>query len=506
MILHTSQGEIHLCYADEKTILIYSEQEAAGFLLDFVPASPCFDYVHQVPCADTMRYLVNCFGQNVKYLVWAQEGEASLSQDWDGCVASNNQVVFSGGEKGLLAVIREVPTEWDQVLVTYDYERAHENLKKQFEDFHASMPSVPEDYEGAAKLASYVDWSSIVAGEGFLTRDAMYMSKNWMCNTWAWDHVFNAIALAYKNPKAAWDQLMLLFDLQDPTGRIPDSVNNFRIDWNYCKPPVHGWALSRMMKVMELSSEQMAEAYDKLEKWTNWWLNYRDHDQDGICEYTHGYDSGWDNATAFRQAPLVEVPDLQTYLILQMDTLAELAGKLGRKVEEQSWRERSEKMLKAMIVHCFQDGKPVAKESGSHQIIDSDSLILYIPVMLGERLPEEIRRNLLEVLRSDHFLTKYGYATENPQSPKYEADGYWLGPIWAPSTLLILDGLEACGERELAYKVAKRFCDMVRENGYAENFNALTGEGLRDLAYTWTPSVFLILAHDYLLESERGKL
>jgi len=39
---------------------------------------------------------------------------------------------------------------------------------------------------------------------------------------------------------------------------------------------------------------------------------------------------------------------------------------------------------------------------------------------------------------------------------------------------------------------------MVKEHGFAENFNAVTGEGMRDLAYTWTPSVFLTLAHDYL--------
>lgn len=95
------------------------------------------------------------------------------------------------------------------------------------------------------------------------------------------------------------------------------------------------------------------------------------------------------------------------------------------------------------------------------------------------------------------FLTPYGFATESPNSASYDSDGYWLGPIWAPSTILILDGLAACGEETFAYEVAERFCDLVTENGFAENFNALTGTGLRDLAYTWTPSVFLTLAHDY---------
>ena len=40
---------------------------------------------------------------------------------------------------------------------------------------------------------------------------------------------------------------------------------------------------------------------------------------------------------------------------------------------------------------------------------------------------------------------------------------------------------------------------MVRTSGFAENFDAVSGEGLRDRAYTWTASAFLAMAHEYLL-------
>ena len=85
-------------------------------------------------------------------------------------------------------------------------------------------------------------------------------------------------------------------------------------------------------------------------------------------------------------------------------------------------------------------------------------------------------------------------ATESPASPLYKNDGYWRGPIWAPSTLLLYDGLRACGRADLARRVAERFCRMCAKSGFAENYDALTGEGLRDRAYTWTASVFLVLA------------
>jgi putative isomerase len=83
---------------------------------------------------------------------------------------------------------------------------------------------------------------------------------------------------------------------------------------------------------------------------------------------------------------------------------------------------------------------------------------------------------------------------------QYEADGYWRGPIWAPSTHLLVDGLLACGERSLALEISRRFCDMAQHSGMAENYNALTGESLRDRAYTWTASVFLLLGHLLLKE------
>jgi hypothetical protein len=39
---------------------------------------------------------------------------------------------------------------------------------------------------------------------------------------------------------------------------------------------------------------------------------------------------------------------------------------------------------------------------------------------------------------------------------------------------------------------------MANHSGMAENYHALTGESLRDPAFTWTSSVFLLLAHELM--------
>lgn len=101
---------------------------------------------------------------------------------------------------------------------------------------------------------------------------------------------------------------------------------------------------------------------------------------------------------------------------------------------------------------------------------------------------------MLAKLRTGGFVTEWGLATETPESPLYEADGYWRGPIWAPTTLLVWDGLRRQGETALADEIARRFCRMASLNGLSENFDAMTGRGLRDPAFAWTSAAYLVLS------------
>lgn len=72
------------------------------------------------------------------------------------------------------------------------------------------------------------------------------------------------------------------------------------------------------------------------------------------------------------------------------------------------------------------------------------------------------------------WITAWGPAAEHPQSPLYEPDGYWRGPIWAPTTMLLWDGLLRQNRPELAADIARRFCYLCETSGMAENFDALT--------------------------------
>lgn len=122
------------------------------------------------------------------------------------------------------------------------------------------------------------------------------------------------------------------------------------------------------------------------------------------------------------------------------------------------------------------------------------NLIQFMPLLLGDRLPRDMVQKLLVRLTDGGFITEWGPATESPQSPYYEDGGYWRGPIWVPTTLLLWDGLRRQGEMELARTIAEKFCSLASKNGMAENFDARSGRGLRDRAFAWTSAAYMLLA------------
>ena len=164
------------------------------------------------------------------------------------------------------------------------------------------------------------------------------------------------------------------------------------------------------------------------------------------------------------------------------------------------WKKKATVTLDKMIKNLWDGEKFITRKINTFETNpDSKSLMSYLPLILGKRLPENIRTKMISDLKQKNYLlTDYGLASESPDSKLYEKEGYWRGPIWAPTTLIIVEGLNECGEEKLAKEIARKFCDMCNKSGFAENFNSLTGEPLRDPAYTWTTSTFMVLAHEYL--------
>jgi putative isomerase len=398
-------------------------------------------------------------------------------------------------DKGFDVALDNFVTTWVKPDERPDFDSCRQEVEQEYAAWQQGLPQAPAEYETTRDLAAYVNWSATLAPAGQLKRPTMLMSKMDMPNVYHWDHAFNAMAHSTHQPDLAWDQLMLFHDYKDEHGKPPSNMNRSRMGSTIFNPPVQGWALRRMWDANPgmFTPQRLVEAYDYLSNWTDWICNTCTWPGDVLPFYKHGFDSGWDNSSIFDKGVPVATPDLASHLILQMETLTDIAEALQRNKEKAAWQMRRDELLTALVDELWQEDRFVGKLKPSNTIVECQSLITCMPMELGRRLPKEIQQALVARLRQHQ--TEHGLATEVLDSPNYVEGGYWRGPIWAPVTMLIVNGLLDIDETDLARQIVDGFCNMCRDNGFYENFDPVTGKGYYDPAYTWTSSVFMIFAN-----------
>lgn len=327
-----------------------------------------------------------------------------------------------------------------------------------------------------------------------MARNATYMSNTFFPGVWSWDNCFNTIGLVGADNQLAYDNMMIVFDFQDEYGQLPGSVNDSNIHWNFAKPPIHGLFIEKMMKKMSLDNKQYVEIYEKLYKQINYWLTYHDCNHDGIPEYHHGNDSGYDNSTVFINGFVVDSPDLTAYLIRGLETLENIGEILNKDI--QIIKSQKEKLIQLFKEHFIINDHIVARDTVTQDVIECDSILPYVSLIIAKYLPETLVQKMIKDLK-ENFVTDYGLATEKTTSIYYDPDGYWRGPIWAPEMVILIDALEEVGEESFSKDLVERFLDIMTKEGFAENFNALDGHALRDPAHTWTSSSYIYLVNKY---------
>ncbi|MER5268987.1 glycogen debranching protein [Actinosynnema sp. NPDC002837] len=442
----------------------------------------------------TSSYVFTSYETGHRYRVTVLAGREDVHGD--SALGTAERAVVVGGDGGRWElVVEEITTARKRFSTGATFAEVVAAARRSFERFTDRVAPWRGDRTPAAELACYVLWSATVSPSGFLRRPAVLMSKNWMDKVWSWDHCFNALALAPGVPDLAWDQFQVVFDHQTEEGALPDSVTHAEVLHNFVKPPIHGWAVGRLRSKLPggIPAAELPGLYRQLAAWTTFWLDHRRAPGEPFPHYEHGNDSGWDNSTVFGDRRLVQSADLAAFLVVQLRELARLAGELGDPTAAARWAGEADAMLGAMLTGLW-DGTTFTGRAVDGTSRATASLLDLMPVVLGADLPPDVHAKLAEGVA--RHLTPVGLATELPDSPWYEADGYWRGPVWAPSTVLIEDGLRRGGAVELADEVSARFRAVCEKSGFAENFDALTGHGLRDRAYTWTASAYLLLAAD----------
>lgn len=428
-------------------------------------------------------------------------GDGEIHANWS--AIGNKFIEIQLGNDGEWRFATYLVSEGAHPFVQDSFEKCERRVHRKFNGWSKRFKvcqTIPQDvspalFEMRVQEASHILWQNFVSKSGQMKVPALYMTKNWMTNIWSWDNLFSAMGLMTVSPKAAYEQLILFESLQSPEGAFPDYANDRYASYSCNKPPLLGWCYDWLIQNDKSSIKSFVKPallnriYKMAEKQTDYWLKHRMSDL-GLPYYTHGNDSGWDNGTFFSEGVPVITPDLTTILLLQIQFLIDYAPDQSR---ADKWKKTYDTLMTNFIEKLW-DGKAFnAIKWPEKRIIRMDgTLQRLLPLLLSKRLPDDIIVKLKRDL--SEFDTPFGFATEKINSPYYKYNGYWRGPIWAPTTLLMIDALKRTSEPLWADRIRDKYIKCIMTGGFAENFDPLTGEGLVDTGFAWTASVFVILA------------
>jgi putative isomerase len=337
---------------------------------------------------------------------------------------------------------------------------------------------------------------------------------------WSWDSWKHAAALAQFAPELAKEQVRALFDYQLPNGMIPDKVSRDRKENNLrdTKPPLATWAVAAIYKQIH-DQEFVAEMFDKLYRYHQWWYENRDHDHNGLAEYgsTDGtreaaaWESGMDNAVRFDDSTMVrnhegawslnqESVDLNCYLYMEKVELASMAALIGRPAVAQQLQQEASK-LRTQIQQVFFDkasGYFFDVRLGSQSPVRVFGPEGWIPLWTGVATEDQARSVAKVLMDPQKFNTVLSFPTLAKDDAHFApVTGYWRGPVWIDQAVFAVEGLERYGliqEAEtMRQKLLTNASGLAGAEPFRETYNPDTGAGQNSRNFSWSAAEYFLL-------------
>ena len=366
---------------------------------------------------------------------------------------------------------------------------------------------VPEVHPKYAKTYAYAWWimaNNLISPQGKVIYEAMMPSKFGYVGLWLWDNAMHSLAYRHVDAELARNQIRAMLACQLPNGMLPDVVYDdgivssldHPIMGEVTKPPILAWAVLKLHETAP-DFDFLTEVYAPLVHLNSWWVSMNDDDGDGLIQYNHPYSSGLDDSPLWDQGMPVESPELNTYMCVQMGSLALIAEALKMDAEANMWRRRANAMVARMIEHFWDPEAGLFWVLKDHQPVKVVTPFNLYPLWTGQ-LPPDIRARLLAHLRNpDMFWGQFLLPTVARNDPHYDPQTMWRGPVWANINYFFIEALHQIGENDLANQIRKHTLEMImaHEDIY-EYYDAETGAPPPNAVNTfgWTAAVFIDLA------------
>ena len=488
LLIRTQYGNIRVC-CPEESLMMFKTENGLGIRINGDLNR------HEIMKPRGQKSWEAIFMRTASLVFTPWKGSVDMHAEWDWEKLSTPHVKgdFLPDETGsAVFTVEDFDYAGYERESMYSYEEGLKKVTAEWNEFLSHQPVLNTEYAEEREKAAYMTWIHLMSPSGRIKRPYIYMGATFCASEWQMCE--NAVVLKNNLPIAI--ELMLTYlDWQAPSGQLADLYGDGRGVFGQIKPPIQGWALDILMAehdfAKEVPREKLEWMYEGYAKWANWFMLYRDNDHDGIPNYEHGDETGNDGTAITMDTNMVELPDLSAFVAL----LYEYVGKLGRilgkeEAECEAWMTRSKELIQRMIEHFWNGERFIGLKDGSHEVIDTQAIIFYRPIVLGKRLPQEIIDKMAADLEEEgNYLSPYGLLCQSLNSREFSMNGYGNGGPSASENLLIATGLYAAGKVDTAKKIAKRFCDGMKRGG-SPYFGIMPG-----FSGSWSPAAFQILSN-----------
>ena len=301
--------------------------------------------------------------------------------------------------------------------------------------------------------------------------------------TWGWGHggqVFHEsltmMAYAHMDATSAMNSQRVYLERQYPEGYINYRTGSFldeTIPYNDQLTSSAPWYAWQNWEVYRITGDKkfLEEMYESSKKFYNYYVSNRDSDNDGLCEW--GAHAVLESVRDARVAVWDEVGwpsnfegiDLNSMLVKEAKSLANMARELGKDKEADKWdkdaADRSAKINTTMWDEETGFYYHVDKQDNDFTFknpndLKREEIIGFLPLWAGIASEEQAKKLVTTLTDPEKFWRKYGVPSLSASDSYYNPKGYWNGPVWVEWDFLIVHGLLQYGYSDLARELVDR--------------------------------------------------
>jgi hypothetical protein len=503
----TPAGEFAIAFVDPETLLITVPAANTGI---------AFELAGQPGDAAGGSDSVRTGGAAPCWLAWAGAAQTSMSSS-----AFNLAPVQDDATTGdPAAIVLRVTEEPGGAPPVPNPRQTLAAAERRWRDWFARAPEVPDALRPMTFYAWWVLRANQILPRFDPRRAGVAPSKIGYVGVWNWDACFHALGLRHGDVDGAKDQLRIILAHQLPDGMLPDVVHDAGVlastldlppaerefglpaGWDpavpipLTKPPLLAWAARKIWEI-DGDTAFLREVYEPIAVALNWWFRTADADGDGLYAYDHPFSSGLDDSPLWDGGPPVTAPELNAYLVLQCDEMAEIAAHIGRHQDIPRWRRLADAIAGRLVSDLWEDrlGQFASTRHGARIPVATPFGLM---PLLTARLPDAISRRLVATLHDpQRFWPRFPVPTVALDDPAFNPDRMWRGPVWLNVNRLLVEGLTRSGYEAEAIALRRRTLEgALACPDFREYYNPLSGMPPERAApmFSWAAAAFLDLA------------